>query len=277
MANRIHDAFDNIKADERLKESTKQFISERTENQKAAHTPAFRKMAAAFCLVGFCIIGTMFGIRGYSWIQMPVSYVSIDINPSIELGLNRFDRVVSMEAYNEEGEKILKNLSLTWQKCTDAMDAILESEEMSAYLTDGLELVFTTAAESEQSLELQSEVEDFFGGTGHKCHSYSADIEIVSEAHDNGLSLGKYYAYLQLAQYDDTVTVDSCRGMSVLHMHGLAEEHEHNGNHGQGSGHDDVNGGTTQNNSSTQDSSAAQNNSTTTDTGNGHHRRRHHG
>lgn len=237
MANKIRNAFSSIKADEKLKQSTKQFISEHAQSENTVHAPAFRRRMAAFCMIGGCIIGVMVGIIGYSWVQTPVSYVSIDINPSIEIRLNRFDRVVSAEAYNEEGEEVLKTLSLKWKKCTDAMDAIVGSEAMSDYLADEIEMVFTTAAESERSLELQSEIENFSGGTGYNCHSYSADIEIISEAHGYGLSLGKYYAYLQMAQYDDTVTVDSCRDMSVAHMHGLAKAHGHNRHHGGGSGH----------------------------------------
>lgn len=237
MANKIRNAFGSIKADEKMKESTKRFISAQAENQRTVRTPVFRKRAAVFGMIAAFAIGIVVGIRGYSWVQTPVSYVSIDINPSIELGLNRFDRVVTAEAYNEEGEEILNNLSLKWKKCTDAMEAVVESEGMRDYLTDENELVFTTAADGGRSPELQSEVEDFSGGTGHNCHSYSEDIEIVSEAHDNGLSLGKYYAYLQMAQYDDTVTVDSCRDMSVSHMHGLAQAHGQNGNHGNEENH----------------------------------------
>ena len=29
----------------------------------------------------------------------PTAYISIDINPSLELGINRFDRIVSVEGY----------------------------------------------------------------------------------------------------------------------------------------------------------------------------------
>lgn len=50
---------------------------------------------------------------------------------------------------------------------------------------------------------------------GHASESIYVDKEIVSEAHDHGCSLGKYYAYLQLSQYDDSVTVDDCRNMSM--------------------------------------------------------------
>lgn len=247
LANKIHDAFDSIQADERLKESTKRFLSERAENPGAVRPPAFRKIAAACSVMAVLALG----IAGYSWIQAPVSYVSIDVNPSLEIGLNRFDRVVSAEAYNEEGGAVLDKLSLTGKTCTEAMDAIVKSEEMGVYLTGEAELVFTTAADSGRSLGLQSEVERFCGGTGYNCHSYSTDTGIVSEAHDNGLSVGRYYAYLQLSQYDDTVTVNSCRGMSVSHMHELAEEHgnhgnqdqNHGGNQGQGYGGNQNHGG----------------------------------
>ena len=39
----------------------------------------------------------------------PVSAVSIDVNPSIELGVNRFDRVVAVEGYTMK-ELTLQNL-----------------------------------------------------------------------------------------------------------------------------------------------------------------------
>lgn len=280
MANKIHDAFDSIQADERLKESTKRFLSERVETPKDVRPPAFWKIAAAFSIMAVLALG----IAGYSWIQAPVAYVSIDINPSLELGLNRFDRVVSAEAYNEEGEAVLDKLSLTGKTCTEAMDAIVKSDGMGVYLTGEAELVFTTAADSGRSSGLQSEVERFCGGIGYNCHNYSTDAEIVSEAHDNGISVGRYYAYLQLSQYDDTVTVNSCRGMSVSHMHELAEEHGHHGNQGQnhggnqGQGYGGGQGGYEENGvpGGDMDGDAVQNGSMAPETGGMHHRGAHH-
>lgn len=259
MTNRIHNAFDSIKADERLKQSTKQYISAKhKEKAQFFHKPAFRRTAAAVCMI--CVL--VLGIEGYLWIQTPVSYISIDVNPSIELALNRFNRVVSAEAYNEEAEEILKGLSLKWKNYTEAMEEIVDGKEMNVYLTDGSELVFTVATDGGQNEELTSEIEEYCGNTGRKCHSYNADADIVDEAHENGLSVGKYYAYLQLYQYDDTVTVDDCKGMSAAHIHGLAREHAHCEENGSGQS----DGDNVQNQSSTDDGSAA--------TGHGQHRHR---
>ncbi len=234
MTNKIQDAFDNVKADTQLKETTKQFISA-AHNRKSGftHRQIIQKTAATVCL----LLIILSGIAGYRWIQAPVSYVSIDINPSIELALNRFDRVLSATAYNTEGEEILKNLSLYWKKYTDAMDMIVKSKDMANYLTDDSELVFTIAADSDRNSKLTTTAEYFCRDIGQSCQSYSTDIKTVSEAHNNGLCLGKYYAYLQLLQYDDTVTVDDCRDMSTARIHCLTREHEENENHEQNENH----------------------------------------
>ena len=263
LTNQIHNAFDSIKADEQLKRSTIQFISAKQEEKTQFFgKPAFRRAAAAVCMI--CVLAL--GLEGYFWIQTPVSYISIDVNPSIELALNRFNRVISAEAYNEEAEEILKGLSLKWKNYTEAMEEIVDGKEMNVYLTDEAELVFTVATDGGRNDELTSGIETYCGNTGRKCHHYSADTEIVDEAHGNGLSVGKYYAYLRLYQYDDTVTVDECKGMSVSHIHGLAREHAHCGENGNGQN----TGDSVQNQSSADVSNSA--------TGHGqHHRNRRHG
>ncbi len=42
----------------------------------------------------------------------PYSYVSLDVNPSIEFTVNRFDRVIRVKAVNDDGEELLKNINL---------------------------------------------------------------------------------------------------------------------------------------------------------------------
>lgn len=133
MTDKIHKAFDNIKADNRLKESTKQFLLANRKNKTSlalAKRPALQNKFAIACLA----IVLAAGIRGYLWIQSPVSYISIDVNPSIELALNRFDRVVSVTAYNPEGEEILQDLSLKGKIYTAAIDEIVENQAMDIYI-----------------------------------------------------------------------------------------------------------------------------------------------
>lgn len=63
-----------------------------------------------------------------------------------------------------------------------------------------------------------------------------ADMSLVGEAHENGLSLGKYLAYRLLLQYEPSVTVQDCHDMSMSQLHGMLEEHEHGTSHGDSQG-----------------------------------------
>lgn len=228
MKNKIYNAFDSIKADARLKESTKEFLlANHAQKSRPPHWQFFSKPIAVVCM----ILVFVSGIAGYRFIQTPVSYVSIDVNPSIELTLNRFDRVLSAAAYNAEGEEILENLSLAWKKYTDAVNLIVNDSNMENYLTGKSELIFTIAASPDKTGRLTKAVTNISGHTGHRCQSYHTDTGTVSKAHDNGLSLGKYYAYLQLCKYDASVTVDDCKNMSTSEIHCLTREHEQNRKH----------------------------------------------
>lgn len=234
MDNRIQDAFGKIKADSVLKESTKDYLAKKRGAMIGPiQSRAFYKAFAAACAMLLLAVG----IGGFWWAQTPVSYVSIDINPSIELGLNCFERVVSATAYNSEGEEILQGLSLKGKKYTEAIDCVVESEAMGRYLAGKEELVLTVAAEGRQEKEIESGVAYYSDSVRHRCHSVSADIETASLAHDNGMSVGKYNAYLQLSQYDSDVTLDECRHMSMDQIHGLLIEHGHGGHH-HGDHHD---------------------------------------
>ena len=226
--NKIRDAFEGIHADTQMKETTKQFLAEKyEERQKKFFRPVFKRAMPVVCVLLLFLIG----VGGYSWIQAPAAYVSIDINPSIELVLNRFDKVLSAVAYNAEGEEILESLSLKGKKYTAAIDAIMENGCMKGYLTEKSELVFTIAADDDKGNELKAGVEYCSSHMGHASESIYVDKEIVSEAHDHGCSLGKYYAYLRLSQYDDSVTVDDCRNMSMSKIHGMIKRHMHGGGH----------------------------------------------
>lgn len=234
MANKIQDAFDGIQADTQLKESTKQFLREEyAKRVRPINHKPYRKLLAAVCLFVFLLTGA----AGYTWVQAPIAYVSIDINPSIELALNRFDRVVSAAAYNTQGEKILNSLKLNGKKYTAAVDTIIGSREMTVYLEKESELVFTIAADSGHYLKLRKGVERCSGHIGYESHSVHADADLLTTAHESGLSLGKYYAWQQLVQYDESVTADECENMSMSKIHGLIQEHEQDDNCSQGNKH----------------------------------------
>lgn len=217
LDNKIQQAFDNIQADPQLIESTKRALAAKRGKKTRKKTGI---MLALACMA----LSFAAGMRVYAWIQTPISYVSIDVNPSMELALNRLDRVVFASSYNDEGAEILDGLRLKGKKYTNAIKMIMESSAMGAYLTDDPELLLTVAADEDRESALETGVTDASRETGHSCHSASTNIENAALAHDSGLSLGKYNAYLLLLQYDSAITVEQCKDMSISEIYALLQQ-----------------------------------------------------
>ncbi len=55
----------------------------------------------------------------------PYSYVSIDINPSFEFSINRFDRVLNVKAMNYDGEKVTDEIGVAGLKNKEIKEAVM--------------------------------------------------------------------------------------------------------------------------------------------------------
>lgn len=233
MDKNIYDVFASVSADDRLKDSTKRFLqSEREKRTSLRYALPIRKFGVAVCAVLFLFVG----ISVYSVVyNTPVSYISIDVNPSIELSLNRFNKVLSAEAYNDDGTVILNAVSVKGMLYTDAVNAIVGSDAMKPYLTEDSALTFTVASDdSAREDEIRAGIENCSGYRNHCGQSYGADLPLMNEAHGNDFSFGKYSAYLTLYQYDKTITLDECRAMTMAEIRDLIKKYqEGNGDSGQ--------------------------------------------
>lgn len=229
--NKIRDAFDSVRADDGLKSATASYIAKQAARRHK--TPVFRlryAMATAALLLG------IIGWGGYSVYAMPTSYISIDVNPSLELSLNRFDLVVDVRAYNEDGEAVLAGMKLKGKPYADAVDALLSDAGFQTYLGADAQLTFTVISDRQE--ELIAGIACCKGYAGFCAGSRTASPEIRAHAHASGMSFGKYQAYLDLAAYDPTLTPAQCGRMSMKELSDrLAQASGNNGsgNHG-GSG-----------------------------------------
>ena len=210
--NRIREAFDSVRADEGLRSATATYIAK--EAARRRKKPVFNlryAMATVALLVGIV------GWSGYSAYAMPTSYISIDVNPSLELSLNRFDRVVAVTAYQEDGAAVLAGIELKGKPYADAVDALLADADFQTYLNADAQLTFTVISDRQ---------EEIIAGLAH-CRGYArycagsraASSDIRAHAHANGMSFGKYQSYLDLAAYDPTMTPAQCGRMTMKELH----------------------------------------------------------
>jgi hypothetical protein len=70
-------------------------------------------------------------VSGLQWVNTSASYIAVDINPSIILTTNPWDKVVEVEALNEDAETLLVNLELIGLQVDEAIELIIaEATEM---------------------------------------------------------------------------------------------------------------------------------------------------
>lgn len=216
--NDIKKSFDTIIAEDNLKQNTMDFLrNERTKREKKVR---YRYKYAAVCAVMLVVV---FLGGSYKILNTAVSYISIDVNPSVELMLNCFDNVVEVKAYNDEGNEVLNEIDLKGKRYTEAIDSLLSDNEFISYLKENDRLDFTVV--SDKSNEIIEEIQYCKGYNQHNGNCQSADSELISQAHEHGLSVGKYKAYMDLARYDDTITIEDCKQMTMKQIHDMIEGH----------------------------------------------------
>lgn len=236
MRNTIQEAFGQVHATEQMKRNVSGYLSQQTGNfanqqedteDRACEDEFLRQDRGVFVkwstgairpVLSVCMILILcLGFGSWYYWETPVSYVSIDVNPSIELVLNRADRVVRVESQNEDGALVLKDLQLKGKRYLQAVELLVESDAMRPYLTKDADLTLTVASPKAEELLMAlrgSAVTNRYQGLYRQ-----ADLEMVHLAHACGLSLGRYQMYQMIAQYDDSVTAEDCQHMTMCQLH----------------------------------------------------------
>ncbi|MEG0179556.1 MAG: hypothetical protein RR654_08385 [Oscillospiraceae bacterium] len=209
MNNKIQNAFEPICATDKLKDNLTAFVKNEVSKHRHTFSAPLRYAIACCAILAIAVCG--FG--GYKLYQMPVSYISVDVNPSVELALNRFDRVVNAEFYNDDGFTVLQNINVKNKTYTEAVELILADKTFNSYLSKDSLLSFTVISDKEDAILKGIQHCKGYSQANTKC--YGANAELMDEAHHNGLSFGKYQALLELQQYDKTITAEDCHNLTM--------------------------------------------------------------
>jgi len=139
--------------------------------------------------------------------KTPYSYVSLDVNPSIEYSLNRFDKVISVTAVNDDGQEILNELELDKLENQNIEDAVTETVNQiskDGYFDNSIDndieggIIIATSGEyldkSDKLAEklqksLENEIEEI--GEDIKLETISVGLERVQKAKELGVTPGK--------------------------------------------------------------------------------------
>ena len=89
----------------------------------------------------------------------PYSYVSVDVNPSFEFYINRFDRVLTVKALNDDGKELSKGINIEGLKNKEIQSAVrnvLNELRNKGYIIKGEEggVIVATSSKSKEKTDI---------------------------------------------------------------------------------------------------------------------------
>ncbi|NLY10600.1 MAG: anti-sigma factor domain-containing protein [Firmicutes bacterium] len=182
-------------------------------------------------LVSAGLYGTQFYIPGG---RLAAYYITVDINPSVELTLNKHQRVIKVEGLNDDGKELLRNVKVVGKTFEQAIETIGNRAEMDGYLQVGENEIVVTIARNHEledpvtatNENLRAETVEMLASTT-RTEFYEIDEEIVE-------TINKVYqANVRIVQIPPEIR-DLAReaGMSPAHYiatHVMPEEYEAEG------------------------------------------------
>jgi hypothetical protein len=224
---RIHDAFDKIHADDRLKDRTAAFL------HKAMAKPHRRKPRLPRVAIA-CSLALLFvaGAISYQQYSLPSVYIDIDVNPSIELAVNRFGRVIDTLPYNEEGRAILQGVSLRNMDYEEASATLIDIMAARGYLVqDGLVSVTVQSGDKQRENRILQKLQENIAATLATHHTdadteiYSVTGEIHEAARAHHMTPAKYLAAIELQKANPAATFEESEDHSITEIRNLTKEH----------------------------------------------------
>ena len=188
--------------------------------------PSVRSVAAAAAAV--IVIGGGSGIYTYENV-MACSYVSLDVNPSLELVLNRQNRVIKVNACDDEAESVveaIKEQNIKNMKVDEALETAYDVLKENGYIEEDNDnyLLFNVSSDEKSRTEtLTGKIETVFGEKeGALAVTTESSLKDRDKARELGISAGKYSEIRMIEESVnpesvnmDAQTVDRYSGMTV--------------------------------------------------------------
>ena len=202
-------------------------ILENTAKKKSGRVFS-RVMAAAAALV-LIVTGTYL----YGANHSVASTVALDVNPSIELGVNKKEQVVLVTPKNEDGVKVIGDMKLKGSDLKVAVNAIIGSMLREGYISEMANSILISVdsddpiKSAEMQNRLSAEVKDMLDTGSFKgavlSQTISDDPDTKRLAEQYGITEGKAQLIKQITENNAAHTFDELAGLSVNELNLIGE------------------------------------------------------
>lgn len=202
-------------------------------NESRKNTIVYMRKITAIAAMLLLVLTSGYGAISY---YSPYAYVDIDINPSVELVLNRYMRVLEVHGLNEDAKKIIPDVSEFKNKKMDqAVEIMLGNAESMKILTEENEntVMFTVSGVDNNSVDnIKKDLKDV---TKKKLAKLIKEENILTEKipiqkHDDAKKLkvspGRIILFEKLKEVKPDATIQDVESMPVRETVKMIKEYK---------------------------------------------------
>jgi hypothetical protein len=164
-----------------------------------------------------------------------VAYVSIDINPSIEIGIDSKEIVRDLRGINADGIELIATLKFKGKNLEEVTSAILDKAEQGALAKGEGDIVISSTIVGDKAtlndeaiadklrIQVAKHIESAHPAQvkNYEVTAFAAPIEVRNEAKISGVTAGKYAVYLNALSNGTQITIEEIQNKSI---HQLAKD-----------------------------------------------------
>lgn len=232
LKNRIKSAFTNSTPE--LKENTKELCVNTTQinesqylidNEKRKNKRLVRGIICTSLISAITLTGVFFSFTILDINRNETSMsIYLDVNPSIQIDVNNFERVIECTPLNDDAEIVLESLDLKGVIIETAISSIIGSLYVNGYLSSDSNsiLVSIDNAENKETLSnITNQISDIFDrNEDMNCSIIAQTVEksdeLFQEAQANHISIGKMSLINKIIDLSHIYDVDDANKLSTL-------------------------------------------------------------
>ncbi|MHB9095674.1 MAG: anti-sigma-I factor RsgI family protein [Eubacteriales bacterium] len=187
----------------------------------------FHYVKPALMVATLLILVLGFGLFRKAAAPEAFAYVSLDINPSVELEVDKNLKVLSMHPLNDDAKRLLSKVQVRNAELYTSINSIMAEAVQEGYLKPGQKNYVLSTITLNNSSSAKINYDSFAQNMETAVQNKDLDIKIVilstdialrNEAAGKGLSTGKLAVYKDAVTSGDKVTLEQVKENSITQL-----------------------------------------------------------
>lgn len=198
-------------------------MEERNENR---WLPRILTLATVFMLV----VGIMFGTRQMnSFNEIVAATISLDVNPSIDIKINREEKVIDVLALNKDAQKIVGDMDFKGSNLDVTVNALIGSLVRNGYINDITNSILISVEDNDElaaknlETKLMEEISNLLNKGSVLSQQVKTDEEVKKISNDYGITLGKAQMIKELADRSTIYSYEDLAGLTINELNLLSK------------------------------------------------------